>query len=192
MGFTVVSFYTEQTPYEREVANLIASLDKLGIRYRVRGVKSQGSWEKNCQYKAEYIMDALTSMDTDIVWVDADAVVVKYPLLFDDLACDIAYHYLENRRELLSGTLFFRNNDNARSLVDKWIKVNRTNSRWDQKNLQEVVEADAEIRKLILPAEYCKIYDNKLQAVTDPVITHYQASRRFKKLIQQPAIGRKR
>ena len=192
MSFTIVSFYTEQTPYESEVKNLIASLDKLGLRYHVKGVKSLGSWEKNCQYKADFILESLTMFDTDIVWVDADAVMLKYPLLFDELDCDIAYHYLPQRKELLSGTLFIRNNDVMKMLVQRWKEVNNTNTRWDQKNLQQVVEADKNIKKYVLPAEYCKIYDNKQQIVNDPVITHYQASRRFKRLIQQPAISRRR
>jgi hypothetical protein len=189
MSFTLVSFYTEKTPYENEVKNLIASVSRFNVPSRIEGVKSLGSWEKNCQYKANYILDAMQQLDTDIVWVDADAVLIKYPSLFDQLDCDIAYYYMEHRRELLSGTLFIRNNEKMKDMVSKWIELNRTNYKWDQKNLQQLVEADTGLRKEVLPAEYCKIYDNKLQSVSEPVIMHYQASRRFKRAVgPAPAI----
>jgi spore coat protein CotF len=191
MSFMIVSFYTERTPYEKEVNNLVNSLDKLGLCYYVKGVRSLGSWEKNCQYKAQFIMDAMNASDRNIVWIDADAVIMRYPSLFDTLDCDIAYHYLEKRKELLSGTLFIRNNQVMRSLVQRWIAVNASNNRWDQKNLQQVVEADSSIIKYILPADYCKIYDNNMQSAADPVITHFQASRRFRKMIQ-PIVNVKR
>lgn len=183
MRFTIVSFYTKHTPYEKEVKNLVDSLEKVGVSYHVQGVKSLGSWEKNCQYKAQFILDAIQHFETNIVWIDADAVVMKYPSLFDELDCDIAYHYLEHRKELLSGTLFIRNNDKMKMVVKRWIEVNATNDRWDQKNLQSIVEADAGISKFFLPVAYCKIYDNKMQPVAEPIITHYQASRRFKRMI---------
>lgn len=187
MSFIIVSFYTERTPYEMEVRNLTASLAALNIPYHIKGVKSLGSWEKNCQYKARFIFEAMDMFDTNIVWIDADAVVRKYPLLFDTLDCDIAYHYLEHRRELLSGTLFIANNPTAKLLVQQWIELNDTNSSWDQKNLQKVVECFPGLKKQVLPAGYCKIYDSKIQDERDPVITHYQASRRFKRIIGSAA-----
>jgi hypothetical protein len=183
MSFTIVSFYTENTPYETEVKNLIASLEALSIPHHICGVKNLGSWEKNCQHKARFILDAMSTIGTNIVWLDADAVVKKYPEMFSSLTCDIAYHYLRDRRELLSGTLFLQNNEAAKKLVQQWIELNDTNNHWDQKNLQRVVERSPGIKKQILPADYCKIYDNRKQEVKDPVITHYQASRRFKKVI---------
>lgn len=192
MPFTIVSFYTKHTPYEKEVKNLVTSLEKAGVKYYVEGVESFGSWEKNCQYKAEFILKALNNFNTNIVWIDADAVVMRYPLLFDELDCDIAYHYLSHRNELLSGTLFVKNNDKMRVVSSEWIKLNASNREWDQKNLQKVVEADSTIDRFILPAAYCKIYDNHRQQVTDPVVMHYQASRRFKRSIRQTVISKRR
>ncbi len=183
MNYRIVSFYTEDTPYEQEVQKLIASVNRFQLPSHIKGVKNLGSWEKNCQYKANYILDALHAFEENIVWVDADAVFMKAPVLFDTLQCDIGYHYLPHRQELLSGTLFVRNNEKMKQVVQQWIEVNATNNEWDQKNLQGIVEADAALKKEVLPMEYCKIVNNRHQPTNNPVIMHYQASRRYKRRI---------
>lgn len=183
MSFTVISFYTVNTPYEKEIQKLIASLDMYNVKHSVSSIQTLGSWEKNCQHKARCILHAMETIETNIVWLDADAVITRYPSLFDELECDLAYHYLEHRKELLSGTLFLANNERMRELVREWIALNDTNRAWDQKNLQSIVENRNNIAKQVLPAAYCKIYDNRHQQVTDPVVMHYQASRRYKRAV---------
>lgn len=183
MSCIYISCYTENTPYQKEVNNLIKSLNRFGLRHHINGYKHQGSWEKNCQYKAVYILEALKRFRSNVVWLDADAVVEQQPGLFNELDCDLAYHYLEHRNELLSGTLFFRNNKHVKALVERWIELNRKNTEWDQKNLQRVLERDNTLTRKILPAEYCKIFDNKKQPAKSPVIVHYQASRRYKRIV---------
>lgn len=187
MSFTIISFYTQNTPYETEVVHLLESLDKLGLPYHIQGVKSKGSWEKNCQFKADFILEAMENLDTDIVWIDADAVVMQYPSLFESLSCDIAFHFLAHRSELLSGTLFIKNNMKMRAVVKKWIELNAGNTRWDQKNLQQIIESEVGLNTEILPTSYCKIFDNKYQQDAEPVIMHYQASRRFSRVIGRAA-----
>lgn len=183
MSFTIVSFYTLNTPYANEINHLLDSLDKLGLRYHIQGVPSRGSWEKNCQFKADFILEALENIDTDIVWIDADAVLMAYPALFENMECDIAFHLLQHRSELLSGTLFIKNNEKMRSVVKKWIMLNASNSRWDQKNLQQIVESEEGLNTEVLPASYCKIFDNKHQQNAEQVIVHYQASRKYRRAI---------
>ncbi len=186
MSFIVTSFYTENTPYKKEVLRLIQSARKFNIKFHVKSVVSLGSWEKNCQYKAIHILETLNKFDENILWVDADAIFLSYPELFDQMDCDIAYHYLEHRKEILSGTLFLRNNEKVKGLVEKWIEINSTNNLWDQRNLQTAMEADGSLVNYRLPAEYCRIYDNKYQHLSaEPIIVHYQASRRFKKQINR-------
>jgi hypothetical protein len=183
MGFVVVSFYTEKTPYADEVKKLAASAERFGLNCWIKGAPNLGSWEKNCQYKAVFIREALDQFSDDVVWVDADAVFEQIPTLFDELTCDIAYHYLEYRKELLSGTLFIKNNEKMRASLDQWIALNKTNNEWDQKNLQQIVEQDNTLQCDILPEAYCKIHKHKVQVERNPVITHYQASRRYRRAI---------
>lgn len=183
MSYIIVSYFTIKTPYAQEVDNLRKSLRQFGVKHEIQGAPNLGSWEKNCQYKAIFIREMLDQFSEDIVWVDADAVLMKEPVLFDSLEVDLAYHYLPHREELLSGTLFLKNNAIVRTLVDDWIALNDTNMEWDQKNLQALVEGHETLTTEILPAEYCKINKHRIQVAHDPVITHYQASRRFKRLI---------
>lgn len=183
MSYLIVCCYTLDTPYEKEVKRLIETTKKLGIATCIEGVPNLGTWEKNCQYKANYILKMMEQQPANVVWVDADAEFHHIPTLFDQLQCELAYHYLHYRRELLSGTLFLKNTPKVHQLVKDWIALNATNNHWDQKNLQKLVEADPKLKKEILPAEYCYIKNHKHQQVTDPVITHFQASRRFKRKV---------
>ena len=121
-----------------------------------------------------------------IVYVDCDAVFLMYPALFDILDCDVAafefdrtfyYGKKHNGKELLSGTLFFKNTDQVRGLISRW--EDRCKERpgdWDQRSLQYVIKEDF----FRLPAEYCTIIDT-MKEIKSPVILHYQASRKVRK-----------
>ncbi len=180
MNYVVVSMYTVNTPYEQEVKNLRKSLEKFKVKHKIYPIKNTGSWAKNCQQKALVIRQAMDEFSENVVWIDADAILERTPELFSRLKCDIAYYYLKAFKELLSGTLFFTNNQRMKSLVDEWIALNATNDKWDQKNLQSIVESKRDLRKSILPVEYCKIDKIRFTNSANPVVTHYQASRRFR------------
>lgn len=55
----VISFYTENTPYQLEVLALISSCNELGIEAEIEGVPSEGSWERNCALKPFFIRKKL-------------------------------------------------------------------------------------------------------------------------------------
>ena len=50
--------------------------------------------------------------DKNVVWLDADAIIEETPILFTKINKSIAAHILEhlNKKEFLTGTLFFKNN----------------------------------------------------------------------------------
>lgn len=79
----VVSFYTEN--YKDEVAILIKSLDDFKIPYDIELIKSKGSWKENACYKIPFILKKLKQYNHPIVWLDADAQVVQYPVEFDNM-----------------------------------------------------------------------------------------------------------
>jgi hypothetical protein len=186
-----VSAFSLNTLYEKEIKNLENSLNRLSLPYRLFGFKNTGSWERNCHKKAETILQALNETDKPVVWLDADSIVEKYPTFFDTLDCDISCYHLKskyNQNEMLSGTLYFANNDKSRRIILRWIKENENNpTAWDQKNLQKVIENFREkIDITPLPVEYIKIFDcQKYQGeIKEPFITHFQASRRLKRHVQ--------
>jgi hypothetical protein len=184
--FRIVAFYTENTPYEDEVVHLEESLKRHGLKYIIYKRSTRGSWVANCAQKPEIILNALTCSSSDVVYLDADAVVDSYPTIFDTIDCDIGVHFLRGK-ELLSGTLYFKNCPKIMKLVYDWQEAQKKSPDvWDQKILQQVLDDHPEIRISHLPESYIKIKGYKRTKDTaTPVIRHNQASRRFKGIINQ-------
>lgn len=187
----IVSHYTKNTGYEQEIKKLVASLIQFGLEYDIEAIDSFGSWRKNSNYCARNVQRALAQYpDRDILRVDADAVFQRSPELFlqDDFVADIAAHVHDfpwHQHELLGGTIFFRNKPNVRWLVDCWTvecMVNRPTLR-NPDLLQEIIQHDNfHVTFAELPPQYTTIFDI-MRDVKDPVVVHYQASRRFRRQV---------
>lgn len=190
-----MGYFTEGTGYEAEARKLQESADRFGLEHFIRPVPNLGSWQKNTQFKARFL---LAMLDDDqvagrpIVYVDADAAFHAYPELFDRLEVDAAFGYLDHAqfsrsrpgKELISSTVYFANNAAARAIVRAWIVENERNpAKWDQKNLQAVVDrTKGAFTMAELPPTYFKIFDIMRDA-GPPVIEQYQKSRVLKRQI---------
>lgn len=172
-------FVNAHTPnYGKIVTKLRDSLKQFDLKHEIVEYESMGNWVQNCLYKAEFIK-SMQQKHGKVVWLDADCAVLKYPELFFNINEDVGYHLFKNK-ELLSGTLFFNDTDGAAEVLDAWVKRNQSKkNEWDQRNLQAVVN-ELKPNAYILPPEYCFIFDlsRKYYGQLDPVIEHYQASRR--------------
>ena len=206
--FIIGTFYTKETPYE-DVFNkfflqsVMQSALKDNIEWKVVAVDNQGSWIKNVAQKPKVILEILNTMlevgDTRaLVFLDADSTIENFPILFNELSenVDVALHYLDwqswyrngiNRKELLTGTMFFRNNERVRDLVQEWYDQAIKTDLWEQQVLEKII-----IRKNLtiyeIPVEYCYIKTlpngNKPHVICDnPVIVHHQVSRTLKRII---------
>ena len=126
--------------------------------------------------------------NTDIVYVDVDAEFLAYPKLFDNWTTlcyvDVGVYvfdrscYTKSAKgfEVLSGTIFLKNNDKVRGILTEWETLQKLNPKtWDQKTLEQVLKG----KFTTLPGEYCKIFD-RMQEIKDPVIVHYQHSRKVR------------
>lgn len=182
-----VSYFTENTFYADYANAFSDSAKQNSVPHYVESVPNLKDWSKNTNYKPEFILRMLNKFPHyDIVWVDIDAKFKAYPILFDTLNCNIAAFEFDQRKyysrkhtlkELLSGTLFLRNDIGAECIVKQWIaKCKEKPKQWDQKSLQEVV-GDGYYR---LPGEYCKIF-GRMNDIKNPIIEHYQASRQVRK-----------
>ena len=187
MSFVVISGFTVKTQYEEEVKDLMRDLKRFNIPNEIFSYVSRGDWTKNTMVKAELFQEAMKKYpDKDIIWLDADAVIMQKPELFFELEnhdFDICCHYLKthyNPNELLSGTLAFRNNETTRQLVDDWVSDKEVN--WDQKKLQKLVDGKYKdkLKHLPLPIEYIKIKRRNEHDVYNigGVIGHKQVSRK--------------
>ena len=92
MSFVVVSFYTPK--YTECVKRLKRSLKKFGIPHDIEKIKSNGEWIVNANRKATFIKCKFSIYNEPVVWVDADAVIRKYPDYFDVIEEDIRYWVL--------------------------------------------------------------------------------------------------
>lgn len=187
--YIVVSFFTKGSDYEKDARRLKRSLRKFKIDYDIKGVEqkleSRYDWKMNTHYKPEFILQMVEKHpDKSIVWVDADAEVVKEPVKFKSFTDDVGVHMRPRpdgqQPELLSGTMIFKNNEKSREILHKWIDRNYEDQVMDkseQINLQKVLEVVQPVSINWLPHSYVSfdIYPDD-----DPVIVHHQASRRYK------------
>lgn len=179
MNFTFVGYYTDK--YRDDAAEFVASCVKFGVPVYVEYVSDRGNWLANCSFKPTFIGRCMDKINTDIIYCDVDARLLSYPTLFADIDCDIAYHKgkvwshaVED--EVLSGTIYLRNNKISRNIVYKWSTLcNNNNREMDQVLLERSVSDDAV--KKILPVEYCAIFDSPLIKDKQVVISHLQHSR---------------
>lgn len=199
--FVVVSFFTVKTGYEKEIKKLKKSIEKFGYDYYVEGIENQGSWDANTKYKSRLLLNSMEKRpDTKLfMYVDADGIIQR-EIPLEEITGDIALHYKirgrkgkwhKNKPTMLSGTIFYKNNDLVKNLFRIWHKRNKKTIikakgvyQWkicDQRNLQNTIEQHKppELKIQKLGPEYCKIYDI-MAFCKNPIIEHFQASRYLK------------
>ena len=204
MNFLITSFATKNTPYEQILRQyLLSSLQrqrKLNYWY-TELIPDLGTWHLNTAYKAKFILDMFKMFPhfKSVVYVDADAEMLRYPTLFDeipdeyDIAChflswEIWYGYTGNKtRELLTGTILLKNRPIVKDLCNEWYNEAIKQNEWEQKTLQRII-TKYPIKIFELPIEYCYMItrphgEPPLIRVDDPVFRHYQVSRTLKKRI---------
>jgi len=147
----------------------------------IEGLPDKNSWRNNTGMKPSFILNCMDRFHKwNIIYVDIDAKIRAYPVWFDTVVEDFAAN-TQARKELLSGTLYFANNPRVRAIVVKWVeKQERLMHVFDQKNLENVIKDDETITVAELPPAYVQIFD-LMAHHGEPVIEHFQASRRFRK-----------
>ena len=181
----VIGFYTKDSPYEREAKAMKASAHAIGIEeVQLYEVKSRGTWERNCQQKAEILLQACEDIGNPFIYVDADARFTSLPMVGSDwVDYDIGIHYFKGT-ELLTGTIYINPTERTQKVLTDWIGACMLSAhRWDQRILADILRGDSITRVLSLAPEYTWIFDLSKRYYGDlqPIITHYQASRRYKR-----------
>jgi len=190
----VIAYYTVDTPYEDEAEVLKISLESVGYSYLVCGVPNLGSWQKNTQYKSIFIRDMLERFfGKPLLYLDVDAIMIKPPVLLDNLKADIAAVHFSNGSELLSGTLWLGNTKQCNRVIEKWIRLNEQfpetlpngKQAWDQRTLEMAIKRIQGINFVELPQGYTYIVELTQRRCpnVDPVIMHTRGAKRFKNKI---------
>ncbi len=190
-----ISFYTEG--YYEEVMNshLLPSLLLYNLPYYILPMENKRNWQANTKLKIDFILKALkANYPFPVVWIDADAKIEAFPQLFYDIPeeYDISVHTLDWKeqygkegKELLSGTIYFKNIDKTVELVELWKKLADESSQWEQRALERAIK-QLDINVYTLPRSYCYVTtrpsgEPPVVIEKEPVICHYQASREVKK-----------
>lgn len=199
----IISYFTKNTPYETEInKKLLPSLKQFNLDYEIKGFKDRGSWASNTAIKSQFILECLLKYKEPIIFLDADAIILKYPKLFFELEnkdLDLAYHHFYWKKfwrnqddpneipQLLSGTMMFWPNEKVINLVKKWVDNVQLNvQQWEQKTLELLVYSRNDLKIYNLPISYCTILKQgksipSIIKKEDVFILHTQASRKLKR-----------
>ena len=181
--YIIISAYTVNTAYEEEVKDLEECCKKFKYNYKLYPYESTGDWVLNTMQKPKIILQAMEEHPTkDIVWIDADALICQPLKLFDGkFNHDIGIHFYQHSdipNEVLSGTIYIKNNDKMLHVVKDWASAKDRNL--DQRHLEHLIKVKyaRKLKILNLPEEYVKIRLQKedIENVVG-VITHKQLSR---------------
>lgn len=177
----VINFHTDDSFYREEAKHLLASCRAFDMPIYQEVLPNSGSWTGNCAQKGPFVHRCMVRHQRPLLWLDADAVVVQKPTIFEEVECDFAAFW-HGGVELISACCYFNCTPAAMALVQQWAArcVGHPDV-WDQKLLQQAVEEMKELRVVKLPMGYCKIYNRSYDGPL--FIQQNQASRRFKRRI---------
>ena len=177
----VVSFYTPD--YAPVARRLTESVDRFGYDRWIECVKDEGKWAHNCAKKARFIQRALLASDQAVLWLDADAEILRPLDEMVEIETQFAIHQKPDdgpKLRFSSGTAFFRPSVAVHRLLQMWSwRCDDTPDVWDQQHLYDAWEAlrgDHRPDTQFLPITYCQRFDER-HGVDDPHVVHYQESR---------------
>jgi len=198
MSMKVVGFYTQGTPYEGEIGEMVLSAAGFGLEAVAHALPHPGSWRKAALLLPQCISRERERSPKDVLlYLDADARIKHRPILPEG-DYDVGLYYLPNSprsrfpngEELCTGTCVWWPTPVANELLESWSLACSTPEAdsvfgLDQEILQGLVEQRPALKVWRMPPEWCWMdtisrlhYGNR-----EPVIFHGQASRRYKQLV---------
>lgn len=194
-NFTVISFFT--TSYSSAASRLKASCEKFGIPNQIIASAfndvTPGDWRRNTFAKPEFIRSQMERIPGPVLWLDADAEIMRPPLLLNDLLESgfsiSAYSRIPGK--IRSGTIWFANDKITKGILDRWIKINLETYMMkrpsmapdEQRNFYLAFQMKDWNSFWSLPLSYCRIngYSRDDQnECEDPAILHFQESRKYR------------
>ena len=180
-SYVACAFYTPN--YLPQILSLKASLEAHGINHFLKRYNSRGGWEANTRMKPVFVDYCLTKFaDTDIVYLDADAVVRKPLTEFDNMVSDVMMLFHPTKASgkwylrISAGTVAVRNTPGGRKFAKLWKagEAKATASTVDEDLVYMAFDNMAGVSITVLPLDYYKIFDAPGE---NPTIEHFQASR---------------
>jgi len=162
-------------------------------------INSLGSWEKNCCYKPQFLLEKLLEFKKPILWVDADGLIIKKPIIDAFVNEDIAIrvNYDSNTQKIKginSATIFINYTEEAISFLKAWDRKcqNQLNDSqkekevWDERCLSQLIFEDKyPVKYTMMPVGYCRVFDKCSDKIDTEktFISQFQVSRAYKNFI---------
>lgn len=203
MKVLVAAFYTNDF-YKKHAYFLLDSIQHVGIQtYTIEQVHGCKTWSEAVCRKVSWIRETLDYLEGEdgLFYVDADAQFKRKPDWEIMKGCDFAA--VEWKRhancdpEVLTGSMFFRNNDRVRGFLDEWDKLTpkyRHTFTPEQRSLAEYLSKPNPITFKKLPVEWAFIFDDHRSMYPDAkeIVLHHQASREYKEIEAKEAAKARR
>ena len=179
--YMVCAFYTPN--YLPQISSLKASLEAQGINHFLKRYEPRGGWEANTRLKPVFVDYCLHKFaGTDIVYLDADAVVRKPLVAFANMTSDVTMLFHPTKANgkwylrISAGTVAVRNTPGGRKFAALWKagEAKATITTVDEDLVYMAFADMAGVSITVLPPDYYKIFD---APGSDPTIEHFQASR---------------
>ncbi len=181
----VISFYTKNTIYEKEVEDLATSCQALQIDHYIEAREDLGCWEKNCSQKPLFILECLERFRQPLLWVDADGILLQKPnLQLREFDLGLYFNNIE-KHHARNATIYISPTKVAKAFMKLWHEtLQKLNSRSNKKLTPDQPVMISLLRKKkiplkigLLPLEYMQIFDRDRVPLEKTVILHFQASR---------------
>jgi hypothetical protein len=184
----LISFYTKNTIYEKEIEDLSTSCKSLQIDHYIEAREDLGCWEKNCSQKPLFIYECLQKFNEPLLWVDSDGIALQKPELHLG-PCDLGLYFNNTRtKHARNATIFVSPTQAAKDFMQLWYetlqKLNAPHKKKltpDQPVMISLIRKKSIPLKIApLPLEYMQIFDRDQIPLNRTVILHFQASRTAK------------
>lgn len=189
--------YFSQDEYAAQAANLRMSCIKWSVEHEIVPKPPFQSWKHGVRHKPQFILDTMLAMAhtafDGFLWLDADATIErKLPLdQLDGVQLGASYFQWSKGHpvELLTGTMYFSNEEKTRIFVEEWVRntalVPFHQETPEQTGLLATLARGwgAQILFKDLGPEWTYIDDTMVKAMypkANPIVKHHQFSRAFK------------
>jgi hypothetical protein len=184
----IISFYTQDTIYEKEIEDLRHSCTTLGIDHYIEARPDLGCWERNCNQKPLFIYECLERFNEPLLWVDSDGILLQKPnLSLPD--CDLGLYFNNYpTKHARNATIYIAPTQPAKQFLKLWHEtLQKLNGPKAKKLKPDQPVMISLLRKNLLPLkighlplEYMQIFDRDEIPLEKTVILHFQASRTAK------------
>ena len=107
------------------------SAHKYSVEIDMHPMPPFGSWAQGVMYKPQFIANKLLEIKNlgydGILWTDADSFFVRKVPWLELEGAQLGYTRFQwspaHKNEILTGTMYFANDDKVRALVDEWMKA---------------------------------------------------------------------